>query len=52
MNIFNPCHSVRVVIEEYAQVRKLLVWLIVKGEDAIIYGIESKKILIYFQFLK
>lgn len=52
MNIFNSCHSVRVVIEEHAQVRKLLVWLIVKGEDAIVYAIEMKKILIDFQFLK
>lgn len=52
MNIFDPCHSVRAVIEEHAQVRKLLVCLIVKGEDHIIYDIEIKKILIYFQFLK
>lgn len=43
MNISNPCHSVRVVIEEHAQVRKLLVCLIVKGEDDTICGIEIKK---------
>lgn len=43
MNICNPCHSVRVVIEKHAQVRKLLVCLIVRGEDDLICGIEIKK---------
>lgn len=42
LNISDPCHSVKVVIEEHAQVRKLLECLIVRG-DVIICGIEIKK---------
>lgn len=42
MNISDPCHSVKIVIEEHAQVKKFLVCLIVRGEDAIICGIEMK----------
>lgn len=41
-NISNPCHSVKVVIDEHAQVRNLLVCLTVRGDD-IICGIEKKK---------
>ena len=44
LNISDPCHSVKIVIEEHTQVRKFLVCLIVRGEDAIICGIEIKKI--------
>lgn len=43
MNISDHCHSVKIVIEQHAQVRKFLVCLIFRGEDAIICGIEIKK---------
>lgn len=52
MNISNPCHSVKIVIEEHAQVRKFLVCLIVRGEDAIICGIEIERmshLLLFFE---
>lgn len=43
MNISNPCHSVRIVIEEHAQIRKLLVCFIARGEEDLVCGIEIKK---------
>jgi len=43
MNISDLCHSVKIIVEEHAQVRKFLVCLTVK-EVAIVCGIEIKRI--------